>query len=87
MIRCSESAVATKTAPELEISHADIAARSIAGVSYLRKGMMRSVAVLALVLLASPVFAASVSLRREQASNASAPVDFRIVIPETLHID
>jgi hypothetical protein len=48
---------------------------------------MRSVAVLALVLLASPVFAASVSVNGEQASKASAAVDFRIVIPETLHID
>ena len=48
---------------------------------------MRSVAVLALVLLTSPVFAASMSASGEQASKASAAVDFRIVIPETLHID
>lgn len=86
MIMCSESATATKTAPKREISHADIAARSIAGFSYFRKGTMRIVAVLAFGLLASPVFAASVSLNGEQASKASTAVDFRIVIPETLHI-
>ncbi|MGH8077023.1 MAG: hypothetical protein ACREPE_06830 [Lysobacter sp.] len=48
---------------------------------------MRIVAALALVLLTSQVLAASTQASGEQAVKSSASLDFRIVIPETLHLN
>lgn len=48
---------------------------------------MRIVAMLALIMATSPVLAASTQASGEQATKASAGLDFRIVIPETLHIN
>jgi hypothetical protein len=48
---------------------------------------MRSIALVALVLSASPVLAESTQASGTQAVKASAALDFRIVIPETLHVD
>lgn len=48
---------------------------------------MRIVVALALVLSASPVLAASMQAGGEQAVKASAALNFRIIIPETVHLD
>ncbi len=48
---------------------------------------MSLVAALALILSASPVLAESTQASGDQAVKASAALNFRIVIPETLHFD
>ena len=48
---------------------------------------MRFLAALALIVVTSPVLAASMQASGEQAVKASASLDFRIVIPETLHFN
>lgn len=82
-----QPAVTTKALHACEISRVEVAGTVTAGNGFLRKGTLRVLAVLALIVATSPVLAASTQASGEQATKASAGLDFRIVIPETLHIN
>ena len=88
MSKSNDSVVGTRAATDyVEMSRVAIAAGTKGGDGFWRTGTMRIVAALALVLSMSPALAEPMRAGGEPAVRSSAALDFRIVIPETLHID
>lgn len=88
LVGFNEAAVGTKAAAGCAgISRAGVAGRATGGCGWWRKGTLRIVAALALLLSTSPLLAESMHASGDQAVKSRAGLDFRIVIPETLHID